>query len=423
MKHWSPYIIQSLRKTIVLTDSRPCVQAYEKLSRGCYSSSARVSTFLTVASSYHVVIRHLSGAANLPSDFASRNAPDCNERNCQICQFVEELEDAVVNAVTVSDIASGAAKLPYTTRSTWISTQSEDPDIRRTIAHLKQGTRPSKKLTNIKDVKRYLQCCTVARDGLLVVKKEQPFAAIRESFVVPRSVLPGLLTALHVRLQHPTPYQFKQVVSRYFYALDLERAIQAATSLCHQCASLKRLPSQVLEMSTSEPPSVVGTRFAGDVIRRSRQCILVVRETVTSLTTATIIDNEQASTLKNGLIQLILPLHPSIAPEASIRVDPAPGFLPLAADESLKKYNFTVDVGERKNVNKNPVAEKAVQELEQELLRQDPSGEPVTEVVLAVAVSTLNSRIRNRGLSSHEMWIQREQSSNVQVNLQDKHLY
>ena len=39
-----------------------------------------------------------------------------------------------------------------------------------THAHLTQGTRPFKKLTNIKDVKRYLNVATIASDGLLVVK-------------------------------------------------------------------------------------------------------------------------------------------------------------------------------------------------------------------------------------------------------------
>ena len=34
IKHFSPYIIQSNHTTCILTDSKPCVQAYEKLSRG-----------------------------------------------------------------------------------------------------------------------------------------------------------------------------------------------------------------------------------------------------------------------------------------------------------------------------------------------------------------------------------------------------
>ena len=174
VKHFSPYITQSAFKTCVLTDSKPCVQAYEKLGRDCYSNSSRVTTFLSTASGYHVSIRHLSGSANLPSDFASRNAPDCDQPQCQICQFINTLEQSTAKYITVSDIITGTAKLPFTTHSTWRSTRSECPDIRRTIAQLKQGTRPSKKVTNAKDVKRYLRSCSVARDGLLVVRKEEP---------------------------------------------------------------------------------------------------------------------------------------------------------------------------------------------------------------------------------------------------------
>jgi hypothetical protein len=40
--------------------------------------------------------------------------------------------------------------------------------LRRTRAHILQGTRPSRKATDVKDVKRYLNVATVASDGLLL---------------------------------------------------------------------------------------------------------------------------------------------------------------------------------------------------------------------------------------------------------------
>jgi hypothetical protein len=43
-------------RTCVLTDSKPCMQAFEKLCRGEFSSSPRVSTFI---STYQVSIRHV----------------------------------------------------------------------------------------------------------------------------------------------------------------------------------------------------------------------------------------------------------------------------------------------------------------------------------------------------------------------------
>ncbi len=169
VKHFSPFIIQSDNKAVVLTDSKPCVQAYDRLRRGEFSASVRVSTFLATASRFHVSVQHLAGSANLPSDFASRNAPSCDNASCQICNFIATTETSVVRGVSVQDVLDGSVKLPFTTRSTWLPIQGECPDLRRTRAHLKQGTRPSKKATNVKDVKRYLNIATEGKDGLIVV--------------------------------------------------------------------------------------------------------------------------------------------------------------------------------------------------------------------------------------------------------------
>ena len=67
----------------------------------------------------------------------------------------------------------------------------------------------------------------------------------------------------------------------------------------------------------------------------------------------------------------------------------------------------------------NCAAERAVQELELELLRQDPHGGPVSPVVISVATATLISRIRSSGLLAREMWTQRDQFSNIQFPLSD----
>lgn len=72
-----------------------------------------------------------------------------------------------------------------------------------------------------------------------------------------------------------------------------------------------------------------------------------------------------------------------------------------------------------KNTNKNPVAERAVLELEEELLHQEPGGGPVTELVLAIATAHLNWQLRSQGLSSRELWTQRKQFSNEQIPIND----
>ena len=81
-----------------------------------------------------------------------------------------------------------------------------------------------------------------------------------------------------------------------------------------------------------------------------------------------------------------------------------------------------LDVGRVKNPNKNPVGERAVQELEAEILKQDPSGGPISEVKLSAATARLNARIRSRGLSSREMLYQRDQFSNEQIPVSDREI-
>ena len=138
-KHFSPYIIQSKTPACILTDSKPCVQSFEKLCCGEFSSSPRVATFLSTVSRYQASVRHVAGAAMLPSDFASRNAPKCDNPTCQVCSFIQRTEDSVVLRASVQSILSGTAKLPFTTRAAWLALQAECPDLQHTHAHLTQG--------------------------------------------------------------------------------------------------------------------------------------------------------------------------------------------------------------------------------------------------------------------------------------------
>ena len=187
-----------------------------------------------------------------------------------------------MRTVSVGDILSGNIKLPFASRNVWKANQLECPDLRRVKAHLTQGTRPSKKLTNIHNVKRYLNIVSIARDGLLVAKYSEPLVADRECIVVPRPLLPGLLTALHIKLQHPSMHQLRKVVKRYFFALDMDAVVKEVSQSCHQCASLRNVRDIVQPQSSEPPPDVIGARFAADLIRWNRQNIFVLRECVTA---------------------------------------------------------------------------------------------------------------------------------------------
>ena len=284
VKHFSPFIIQSQHPTTVLTDSKPCVQAIDKLCRGEFSASPRVTSFLTTVSRYQVHLQHLAGRANLPSDFTSRNAPDCSEPNCQICNFVHEMEDSVVRNVSIHDILNNKSNLPFTSRSAWRQIQNDCPDLRRVHAHLKQGTRPSKKLTNVWDVKRYLNSVSIASDGLLLVKRTLPFTPVADAIVVPRSVLDGLLPPSISNSTIRPAISFKWSSNVSSSLPDMNDAISRVTSACHTCTSLRSFPSSLVHQSSEDPPEVVGISFAADVIKRHRQLILVLRECATSFT-------------------------------------------------------------------------------------------------------------------------------------------
>ncbi len=225
ISHFAPYIIQSKSPVQVLTDSRPCVQAYSKLCRGEFSTSSRVTTFLSTLSRYQARLNHIAGAVNLPSDFASRNPIKCPQQDCQICKFIRETDQSVIRNVSTKDVLDGISVMPFTNRPAWKTTQLECPDLRRAHSHLTQGTRPSKKETSIPDVKRYIQSVRIANDGLLVVQDHLPFRPVRDRIIIPRGIIHGLMNAIHLHFKHPTKHQQKRLVTNYFYALDIESHI------------------------------------------------------------------------------------------------------------------------------------------------------------------------------------------------------
>ena len=102
-------------------------------------------------------------------------------------------------------------------------------------------------------------------------------------------------------------------------------------------------------------------------------------------------------------------------------IPPAPGFQSLHDDPVLHEYRRRIEISRPKNHN---IADRAVQELslEGELLKLDPTGDPVTPVQLTIAVHNLNARLRGRGVSSRKMWSQRDQFTNSQLPLEDNKL-
>ena len=416
VRHFAPYIRESQHALQILSDSKPCVQAYHKLCHGQFSASSRVSTFLSCLSEHNVTVTHLKGDSNKSSDYGSRHPQICNDDTCQICTFVNEAVDSTVSSVSVADIASGKARMPFLNPSAWKAAQQDCPDLRRTYAHLTQGTRPSRKARNLKDIRRYLNVASLDNTGLIVVKKQDPYAAVRYQIVVPRNIIPGIATALHLHFEHATKNQLIQLFKRYFYGISSDTVIHDIVDNCTHCNALKSMPVDIIQQTSTPSPTSVGEQFAADVIRRQYQKILTIRDIHSSFTVASIIPDEKACSLRDHLIKEIQMIR---APSCVIRVDNAPGFVSLVNDELLLQNGIHLELGQVKNPNKNPVAEKCNQELELELLRLDPSGKPVSYSSLQKVVRTLNTRIRNRGLSAREILFCRDQNTGQHLSVND----
>ena len=192
----------------VLTDSHPCIQAFAKLCHGEYSHIARVSNFLPTLNRYQVSLQYIPGCSNMPADYQARNPAECIEKACQICKFIADNSTSTVYSLSVTDILEGKSSMSFMSPAAWKISQQDCQAL--TYAHPSQGTRPSHKDNNIRDVKRYLRVCTIGSDGLLIVR------TARDLIVIPSQVLPGLVSSLHLCLHHPTKSQMMKVFHRYF---------------------------------------------------------------------------------------------------------------------------------------------------------------------------------------------------------------
>ena len=109
----------------------------------------------------------------------------------------------------------------------------------------------------------------------LIVHRHDPLVApFTELIIVPRSVLNGLVTALHVKLNHFSKHQLQLVIRHHFFALDLNIAIDRVSDSCHICASLKTCPNPLVKQSSKNSTETVCLSFAADVLKRNRQLVL-----------------------------------------------------------------------------------------------------------------------------------------------------
>ena len=437
LEHFAPYLRENRNKVTHHTDNMPVVHAWRRSKTGAYSSSARISAFLSGISALDIEIVHTPGKELHSSDFNSRHPISCTSESCQICSFAAGLTTVgdktipMVGSISVADIDQGKVSMPYTQRAAWLKIQRSDPTHQRLSWLIDTSQTPEKKKTKGENTKLKLLHNLYANgqlkkapDGFITVSSTDKDRSESQAISIPSPMFPGLMQALHLKLNHPSKTQLQRISARYFYAPGNARIIDEVTTNCPVCTSLRQLPTEIFTEST-QFVDTFGSHFSADVIRREAQKILLIREKLSQFTMTTLIESESADDLRDALVLSILEMMP--ASGATVQVDNATGFQKLQAESEfsgslLNKLKIRIDLGRTFNRNKNPIAENAIKEFHKECLRHNPAGGPLTRIDLSTITKTMNERIRERGLSSKEMAFRRDQVSNDTKDTSDKSL-
>ena len=432
LEHFKHHIRESQHTTVHFTDSQPCVLAWKRSLRGAFSASARISAFLTGLSTLPIELRHRAGKLMHTSDYASRHPQVCTNSRCQICTFVHDWEKvgdkaAEVRSLTIEDIKTGRSIMPLTQRNSWKNMQRRDPIHSKLLDLINNQQLPEAKKTNGIHTKlkllhnQYTQGkLFVDKDGLIMIRT--PEGNFNGAVIsIPPSLFPGLASALHIQLDHPSRPQLTNLLARYFYMPGWRSIVDEISEHCHQCAAIRKLPKVLLE-DTSQSPVGLATDFAADVIERNSQKILVLRENLSQYTRATIIEDQTADTLRKALLSMILDILPESG--ASIRVDAAPSFQTLHNEANTKnsilnKLNIRISIGRVLNKNKNPVAENANQELQKEILRLTGRDGIISTLDLMLVLRNINARIRQNGYTPKEILFRRNLITNEPISVDD----
>ena len=442
------YILRSSKPTLVFPDNKQVIQAYNKLQKGRYSTSQRLATFTNNIQKYPIVMQHGSGKLlqNIGADYIGRNAVECKDDKCAVCKFVDEKSQTILsnifslissdNSISQSEVdlksyspnwravLAESKNIPIGNIQAWIQLQSNDEAIQEAIRLLKSGQIPPKDARNISEIRNYVSKCKFSSSSKLLVKEDPILYDYKkdEKIVVPNWFLLPLLTQMHQDQDCPEPNQLNKVFDRYFYGYQVGNLFRQVSEDCRVCQARKKIPKDLKHFQSITNPGSPGENFVADVMRRSKQFIFTTRDAFSDFVTACLIKSEKAEDLKEGLITTTSALRRKSP--ITVRVDNAPAFQSLvkAKDKDLKKLNVTIELSDSKNKNGVAIVDKAIQELEKEIVAISPENKPISASELARATIALNSRIRNRDLSSYEIMFSREQATGTNILLDDKTL-
>ena len=419
-------IKETTKPVIIAPDSKPVVDAINLVKKGHFSSNPRLQSLITNVNRIPIIVQIASGKNNLNlcADFQSRNPSNCESEYCSICRFVEECSIAALDPLAINKIST-TDPTTYNNRTAWAKIQDEDKASSTAKSLLSTSKTPSKQTGKIySDIRKIHKIAEVAADGLLIVKsKPTPFSSqIHELIVVPTTHVPAVLWQIHNNMNHPAKSQLKAQFERTFFAVGLQSEIDKIYNNCHFCATQKKIPL-LFEQNTATDVNTPGTHFHADVIKRSSQKILILRDHFSSFTTATIIKSETHQELRKGIIDLVIPIR--INSTTYIKTDNATGFSPLinGKDAELEKLNIKLTQSDPFNKNENAVVDRACNEIEKIICALEPDGRPISNCTLQHAVTLLNSKLRRGGkLSAMDIHFNRDMSTGDSLNLNYKEI-
>ena len=341
----------------VRPDNKTVHEAIKLINEGKFSTSARISSFLTNINRTPII----SGKAKLNpfSDLQSRAPPDCTE-GCSVHKFINEAIDAVVDEGAKNCKIDSNISVGFSNRSSWLQSQQSNQACNIVKKLLISGKPPPKAIGKNtgeywNDVRHYCREATVAKDGLLVVKSEPDIMSgnlNRERIVVPKPLVPALLYHLHNHNdQHPVKTQQKASFQRQFFAIHLDKHLELLYQNCYRCSVIQKLPKEIVVNETKTEVSGPHTHFHADVIKRASQNILTLKDHFSSYQDAIFIPSEKTQDLKEGLIVLSSAMRrPS---SIKISVDNAPGFQSLLNNVDTDMEKLDIQLLKTDEINKN----------------------------------------------------------------------
>ena len=148
----------------------------------------------------------------------------------------------------MQDIENGLIGMPQFQKNSWLQIQKDDRVHSMFLSLVAAGKIPEKKkrkgdFTNIKRLHNLYRTgqLKISPDGFVTVRHIDNSGNTYEAISIPTTFSPGLVHALHIKLNHPSKTQMQRLLSRYFYCPGQSRIIEEVCSSCSTCIALKEI--------------------------------------------------------------------------------------------------------------------------------------------------------------------------------------